>query len=169
MNAKVLVGGLAVTLPLTAVLALGFGQDPRDFASPLIGKAAPDFSLSTLDGTAVRLADLEGKPAVLNFWATWCVPCRQEHATLLAAAERADGEVAFYGIVYQDEPATIRAWLDRHGNGYPTLVDEGGRAAIAFGVYGVPETYLLDAEGLIRHKFVGPVEPGALRTALEAL
>ena len=169
MNWKILLGGLALVVPLLVILALGFGQDPHEFDSPLIGKPAPDFTLSTLDGVEVQLSSLKGKPVVLNFWATWCVPCRQEHPALLSAAARNGDRVQFYGVVYQDEPAKIEVWLDKHGKGYPTLVDEGSRAAIAFGVYGVPETYVIDAQGIIRNKFVGPVDPGTLSQQLEAL
>ena len=169
MNWKVLVAGFALVLPLLFILAKGFDSDPHEFDSPLIGKPAPDFTLHDLDGAEVSLASLRGKPVVLNFWATWCVPCKQEHPYLLAAAARAGDRVTFYGVVYQDEPETIRGWLEKHGSGYPTLVDEGNRAAIAFGVYGVPETYVIDAQGIIRHKFVGPVTPDELSAQLAAL
>ncbi|MFZ5477435.1 MAG: TlpA family protein disulfide reductase [Myxococcota bacterium] len=168
MNWKYLIGGLAVVGPLVAVLAAGFGQDPRHFESPLVGKPAPDFALRTLDGEEVDLADLKGRKVVLNFWATWCVPCQQEHPVLLAGAAR-HPDTAFYGVVYQDEPGKIRAWLERHGSAYPTLVDEGSKVALAYGVYGVPETYLIDPSGVIRHKFVGPVDAATLNAQLEAM
>jgi cytochrome c biogenesis protein CcmG/thiol:disulfide interchange protein DsbE len=154
--------GLAIVLPLVAVLANGFRHDPREFDSPLVEKAAPDFALTSTDGQPVKLAELRGKPVVVNFWATWCVPCQQEHPYLLAAARKWSDRAHFLGVVYQDTPEKIDAWLAKHGEAYPTLVDEGSRTAIAWGVYGVPETYVIDAGGVIRHKFVGPVDPALL-------
>ncbi|MFZ5482181.1 MAG: cytochrome c-type biogenesis protein CcmH [Myxococcota bacterium] len=158
----VLAVGLAIVLPLVAVLANGFRFDPRAIDSPLVEKAAPDFALTSIDGQPFKLSDLRGKPVVVNFWATWCVPCQQEHALLLAAAKKWGDRATFLGVVYQDTPEKIRGWLDRHGEGYPTLVDEGSKVAIAYGVYGVPETYVIDAGGVIRHKFVGPVDTPTL-------
>lgn len=170
MNVKVLVVGALVVVPLVLVLASGFQHDPHSISSPLVGKPAPDFSLGAIGADApVQLASLRGKPVVVNFWATWCVPCQKEHAGLLQVSRMFAGKVQFYGVVYQDEPAKIQEWLGRHGAGYPTLVDEGSRAAIAFGVYGVPETFVVDAAGLIAHKFTGPVDPNQLAALLDRL
>jgi cytochrome c biogenesis protein CcmG/thiol:disulfide interchange protein DsbE len=112
---------------------------------------------------------MRGQPAVVNFWATWCVPCKAEHRTLVAVAQRLAGKVNFYGVVYQDEPAKIQAWLDRSGSAYPQLLDVGAKAAIAYGVYGVPETYIIDPAGTITYKFTGQVDAGALLAQLEPL
>jgi cytochrome c biogenesis protein CcmG/thiol:disulfide interchange protein DsbE len=170
MNTKVLALGALVTVPLIAVLAAGFQHDPHEIASPLVGRPAPDFSLVPLGGDApVQLSALRGTPAVVNFWATWCVPCQQEHPGLLQVAQLYGEKVHFFGVVYQDEPTKIDAWLQRHGSAYPTLVDEGSRAAIAFGVYGVPETFVVDAAGTIVHKFTGPVDPNDLADLLDTL
>lgn len=170
MNVKVLALGALVTVPLVVVLASGFQHDPHSIASPLVGKPAPDFSLTALGASApTQLSALRGKPTVVNFWATWCVPCQQEHAGLLQVSKLFADRVNFFGVVYQDEPAKIEAWLGRHGAGYPTLVDEGSRAAIAFGVYGVPETFVIDATGVIVHKFTGPVDPNQLADMLDGL
>jgi cytochrome c biogenesis protein CcmG/thiol:disulfide interchange protein DsbE len=170
VNLGVWFGGLAVTAPLVLVLALGFQNDPRSIDSPLLGKPAPDFTLSPIDGTApVRLSELRGKPAVVNFWATWCEPCKAEHRTLVAVSRRLAGQVNFLGVVYQDEPAKIQAWLDRMGSAYPQLVDVGSKAAIAFGVYGVPETYIVNAEGVVTYKFTGPVDAASLLAQLTPL
>lgn len=163
MNWKVLVAGLVLVVPLVAVLAIGFQFDPRELDTPLVGKTAPNFALPKVDGTGnLQLTELKGRPIVLNFWATWCVPCQQEHRELVSAARQLQGKVNFLGVVYQDEPQKILNWLDRFGSAYPTVVDQGSRAAIAYGVYGVPETYIIDPEGTIRYKFVGPVTVDAL-------
>ncbi len=164
MKAGILIGGLVVVGALVAVLYSGFGHDPRAIKSPLIHRTAPDFSLERVDGKGtLSLAQLEGKPAVINFWATWCDPCKEELPVLLQAARGAKG-VQFVGIVYEDDPANIENALARHGGAaYPTLIDKGGHAAIAYGVAGVPETFFLDRTGHIVAKFPGPLEPDELQ------
>ena len=170
MNKKVLVAGLVVVAPLILVLANGFRFDPRAIDSPLVRKAAPSFALAPLGGGApVSLAGLRGKPVVINFWATWCVPCQQEHGELLRASQDWAGRAAFLGVVYQDEPAKIDAWLTRMGRGYPQLVDTGSSVAMAFGVYGVPETYVIDGAGTIAHKYTGPVTSALVGACLGAV
>jgi cytochrome c biogenesis protein CcmG/thiol:disulfide interchange protein DsbE len=170
VNWKVLGVGLVVVVPLVAVLAAGFGYDPRAIDSPLVGKQAPDFTLSPVDGSApIKLSSLRDEPVVLNFWATWCEPCKAEHPILLEAARQLGDRVHFVSVVYQDEPAKIQKWLAAHGSAYPTLVDQGSQAAIAFGVYGVPETYVIDQQGRITYKFVGPIDPDTLVEELRPL
>ncbi|MSP54782.1 MAG: redoxin domain-containing protein [Myxococcales bacterium] len=167
--------GLACVVGLVAVLASGFQHDPHEVASPLVNKPAPDFTLSTIELNAaggadtVRLSGQRGTPVVVNFWATWCVPCQQEHQTLLALAARFRGTVRFYGVVYQDKPEAIDAWLNKRGRGYPTLIDAGSQAAIAFGVYGVPETFVIDQSGIIREKSTGGVNFQQLSGVLDEL
>jgi cytochrome c biogenesis protein CcmG/thiol:disulfide interchange protein DsbE len=170
VNLTVWFAGLVVTAPLLLVLGLSFQNDPHQIDSPLVGRPAPDFLLSPIDGGApVRLSEQRGTPAVVNFWATWCVPCKAEHRTLVAVARRMEGKARFFGVVYQDEPAKIRKWLEGAGSAYPQLLDVGSKAAIAYGVYGVPETYVIDGDGVITYKFTGPVDAASLLSKLAPL
>jgi len=159
LNLRALGIGLAVVVPLLILLGLGFGRDPHVMDKPLVGKQAPAFSMPRLsDGATISMEQLVGKPMVVNFWATWCVPCAQEHPNLVEAARRYGDDVQFVGIVYQDKNEAVEAWLDRHGGrAYPTLIDVNAKAAIAYGVYGVPETYFIGADGTILDKHVGPI------------
>jgi len=167
-NTRVLLVGLAVVVPLVLLLLLNLGRDPHAIGSPLVGRPAPDFSLQPLDGgEPVTLASLRGRPAVLNFWASWCVPCFQEHPLLVAASRGLGDRVRFVGVIYQDSEEQVRSFLARQGSAYPSLVDPGSRTAIAFGIFGVPETYFLDAEGRITAKHVGPLDAASLRAKLE--
>jgi cytochrome c biogenesis protein CcmG/thiol:disulfide interchange protein DsbE len=170
MNLKYLVLGLLLVMPLLYFLGRGFEFDPKEIKSPLIGKEAPVFSLPVLGSTeTMALSSYRGKPVVVNFWATWCVPCKQEHGLLLQAAARYGENVQFIGIVYQDTEEKIKAWLGSQGTAYPTLIDMGSRAAIAFGVYGVPETFFLDSQGIIVDKYAGPLPAAYLVDRLEHL
>lgn len=170
MNWKILAAGALVVVPLVWVLAEGFGRDPRALPSVLEGTEAPGFSLTTLEGEVVSLDSLRGSPVVLNFWATWCVPCLQEHPVLLQGASRYKGRgVVFLGLLYGDEPEKATAYLEKHGAAYPTLLDPGQRTAIDYGVGGVPETFFLDREGRIVRKVSGPLSPDVLFGTLEAL
>lgn len=163
MNRKVLGAGLAVSLPLLVILFANLGRDPHSVESPLIGRPAPAFSLSPVDGgPPVSLASLKGRPVVLNFWATWCIPCIEEHAALASAAKRWGDGTQFLGVVYEDEAPLVERFLEQRGRAYPSLLDGDGKAAIAYGVYGVPETYFIDAQGTIVAKFVGPLDPPTL-------
>jgi cytochrome c biogenesis protein CcmG/thiol:disulfide interchange protein DsbE len=105
---------------------------------------------------------------VVNFWATWCVPCREEHALLVSAARAAGSRAQFLGVIYEDDDDEVRRFLVRRGSAYPSLVDPESRTAIAFGVFGVPETFFIDGEGRIAAKHVGPLDPGSLRAKLHA-
>ena len=162
MNRSVLLIGLVITAPLVAVLASGFGKDPHTINSPLVGRNAPTFSLRQLNGGETVGLQSAQQPTVVNFWATWCRPCVQEHGVLTAAAKRYRGKVRFLGVVYEDTEERIRDYLKRSGAAYPTLIDEAGKTAIAYGVYGVPETYIIDAEGRIAYKHVGPFDQASL-------
>ncbi len=168
MNKGVLAVGLGVTIPLLGLLLLNIDRNPSAISSPLIEKPAPDVLLQSLNGGApLQLSSLRGRPAMVNFWATWCVPCVQEHASLNAGA-RANPDVAFLGVVYEDSAENAQGFLAQRGSAYDSYVDENGRAAIAFGVYGVPETFFIDARGKIVDKFVGPLDPDTLREKLAA-
>ena len=142
---------------------------------PMIGKPAPDFTLKAIEPAAdgseqiVKLSLQKGHPVVVNFWATWCIPCQQEHSTLLAISREFGGAVHFFGLVYQDKPEAIDAWLNSRGRAYPTLIDVGSQAAIAFGVYGVPETFVIDKKGVIRQKFTGGVDYDEVSALLAGL
>lgn len=167
LNPRVLLAALAVVAPLVAVLVLNLGRNPHAIGSPLVGRAAPDFVLRPLDGgDPVTLASLRGRPAVINFWATWCVPCFEEHPLLVSAARGQGDRVRFLGVIYEDSEEQVRAFLARQGSAYPSLVDPGSRAAIAFGIFGVPETFFLDAEGRIAAKHVGPLDAQSLEARL---
>ena len=168
---------LVLFLGLVIFLAIGLNRDPREIPSPLINKPAPEFSLPTLNGdTPFSPADMRGKVWMFNVWATWCVACREEHPVLVAFAQKYN--VPIVGLSYkeiqpQDEAAKqsvdiklqvarerSQVWLKRHGNPYITSVmDLDGRVGIHYGVYGVPETYIIDKEGVIRFKHVGAVTP----------
>ncbi len=160
MNRTVLVAGLAVCVPLILVLALGLGRDPKAIDSPLIGRAAPAFTLRPAGGgEAVSSAALAGRPAVINFWATWCAPCYEEHPVLLSAARTYGDRVRFLGVVYDDEEDRVLAFVKQAGDAYPSLMDPEGRTAVAYGVFGVPETFFLDARGRIVAKEALPLSP----------
>ncbi|TNF35900.1 MAG: redoxin domain-containing protein, partial [Deltaproteobacteria bacterium] len=166
-----LVAGPLVAVPLIVLLAPGPERDPRDVPSPLVGRAAPDFALTTVDGDReVTLTSLRGKPSVVSFFSTWCGGCERDHPLLLATARLYGDRVNVVGIAFEDTRAKLNAWLDRHGGrGYPVLVDVGGPAAAAYGVYGVPETFFIDASGVIRSMVRGPVTPETLESELDAM
>lgn len=169
MNPKVLVIGVLMVTPLLVFLALSFGKDPRALDSPLVGKAAPSFALRDLEGELIELEDFRGRPVVLNFWATWCQPCIVEHPVLLAGAKRYEGQVQFLGVVYQDETSKIRSFVAQRGAWGPSLVDDDGTVAIAYGVYGAPETFFITAEGTVAQKVTGALAPNRLVDILESL
>jgi len=170
MNWKVLIAGLVPIIALVAVLANGFGKDPKALPSMLDGKPAPGFTLYDLDGAEVKLEDFKGSPVVVNFWATWCQPCAVEHPILLQSAELYGPRgVQFLGVVYGDEEAKVRGYLKRHGSAYPTLQDPGQRTAIDYGVGGVPETFFVDREGTIVRKHAGPLSFNIISEVLEEL
>jgi cytochrome c biogenesis protein CcmG/thiol:disulfide interchange protein DsbE len=149
---------LGIFIVLVGFLAIGLKLDPREVPSPLIGKPAPDFKLALLSNPAKQLspADLRGKVWLFNVWASWCASCRQEHDLLLELSRQ--GGVPIYGMDYKDQPGDAQAVLSRYGNPYvETVVDLDGRTGINYGVYGVPETYLIDKNGIIRLKHTGPI------------
>jgi len=170
MNWKVLGAGVVVTVPLLAILASGFGLNPRVESNALEGQVAPNFELQTLEGDRVSLSELRGKPVVINFWATWCQPCLIEHQALIRSAQRfAPAGVTFLGVLYNDEPAEAVQYLKRKGSAYPTLIDINGRTAIDYGVAGVPETFFIDAQGTIAYKATGPVNDAMVSEILGGL
>ena len=161
---------LGVFVVLLGFLGLGLTLNPREVPSPLVGKPAPAFSLPTLGAPAQSLSpqDLRGKVWVLNVWASWCVAFRDEHATLVEMAKL--NLVPIYGLNYKDQRPEALGWLERFGNPYvASLSDTDGRVGIDYGVYGVPETFVIDKAGVIRRKFIGPVTPQAVRDEIVPL
>ena len=160
-----------LVIPLGWLLFTGFGRDPREISSPLIGRPAPEWSLSTLDGRTLATADLAGRPYVVNFWASWCIPaCVDEHPVLAAAHERYGDELVIVGVLYQDEPADAEAFLARYGDpGYAHVMDDDGRLAIEYGVTGPPETFFVDETGVVRDKQFGPLSDDLMADRLGAI
>ena len=166
--------GLAAAAGLGAlvllVLGVGLTRDPSRIASPLVCRAAPDFRLQALDGRWVRLADYCGRPVVLNFWASWCPPCRDEAPLLAnAAATYGPNGLVMLGVVFQDSPDAARAFMAGFGQRYPGLVDPDGRTALDYGVGGIPETFFIGRGGTIVAKQVGPVTEASLRADIDAI
>ncbi len=165
---------LRYLLPVAALFALvllftyGLRHDPREVPSPLIGKPAPDFALRVLGTDEPYVRDqLLGRPLLVNFWASWCAGCQVEHPFLMELSRRG---VEIVGIDYKDVDADGLRWLARHGNPYRSLVaDPQGRAGLDWGVYGVPETFVLDAQGVIVHKHIGPLDEAAWQAHIAPL
>lgn len=145
-----------IFLVLAVLLWRGLNLDPHHVPSALIDKPVPVFSLSSLDNGTLNQQDLQGKVTLVNVWATWCVSCREDHQRLLAIAK--ENIVPIYGIDYKDHWNSAKNWLDLYGNPYAKVgFDEDGRAAINWGVYGTPETFVIDKHGIIRYKHTGPL------------
>jgi len=156
---------------LTALFAFGLGRDPSIIRSPLLGRRAPDFALRTLDGSrTVRLADLRGQVVVVNFWASWCAACRDEHPALLAAWGRySEQGVVLVGIDFQDRKGSALEFMREMGGDWPVMEDPGGRTALDYGVAGVPETFFVGADGVIRFKQIGPSSYEVLTDQIQSL
>ena len=169
----------AVVLPLLALLAFGMTQNPNEIPSPLPGRDAPPFRLVTMPLTegdtaaeaTVDLEELRGNVVVLNFWASWCLACRDEHRPLSRVARFYEAEpVRFYGVVYNDSPENARRWIENMGGQeYPALVDPDARTAIDYGLYGVPETFIIGTDGRVRHKIIGPASEQELKAQIDLL
>lgn len=169
MNARLLpLAGFALILAL-----LGFGiwwsqyHDPREVPSPLIGKPAPTFSLPTLEDPERRVTsqDLAGEPYLLNVFASWCFACREEHSILMSAGRQLG--IKLVGFNYKDEPDDAKRWIAQFGNPYDVIVaDRPGDVAIDFGVTGAPETFLVDAHGIVRYKYISPITPEVIAKQL---
>lgn len=158
-------------LPVLGVLAYGFRTDPRAIPSPLVGRPAPDFALTSFEGQPLRLAGYRGQVVVLNFWASWCFPACYEEAPVLEAAWRRyrDRGLVVLGINIQDTEAAARGFLERFGLTFPNARDPQGQVSIDYGVYGVPETFFIDRRGVIRAKHVGALTEPVLRRQAEPL
>lgn len=161
---------LLVFLVISVFLWVGLRLNPKEVPSPLIDKPAPAFALPSLqDGVrTIRREDLLGKVWMLNVWASWCAACREEHPVLVEFARKQ--LVPVYGLNYKDGRNEALGWLQTHGNPYvDSLFDQEGRVGMDFGVYGVPETFIVDRAGLIRYKHIGPITPDVLRDKIEPL
>jgi cytochrome c biogenesis protein CcmG/thiol:disulfide interchange protein DsbE len=170
MNAKKCLILLSA-VPVLALLAYGLTRDPRAIPSPLVGREAPAFTLTLFDGTPFALEAQRGKVVVLNVWSSWCVPACYNEAPALEAAWRRYRErgVVVVGINYQDREAAAREFLARFGHTFPNGPDIGSKIAIAYGVYGVPETFFIDRDGRIAHKHVGEITFDVLARHIERL
>jgi cytochrome c biogenesis protein CcmG/thiol:disulfide interchange protein DsbE len=159
-----------LVLPIGWLLFTGLGRDPRLIPSPLVGKPLPAISGTTLDGEGFSSAALRGKPAVVNVWASWCTPCVTEHPLLLDAARQHAGELQLLGVVYQDSSEAAHAFETRYGDGgWPDVIDSSGRIALDLGVTGPPETFFVDADGVVRYRHVGPLTAEILAEQLAVL
>lgn len=160
----------ATAIPIVALLAYGLTRDPNRIESPLPGREAFDFVSETLDGDTIGLADLRGKVVVMNFWASWCVACIEEHMYFIEAERQyVDRDFQMLGVVYQDSPENARRWMKMRGGDWPSLIDPNARIAIDYGVYGVPETYFIDKSGRVAFKQIGPVSRALLRQKVDSL
>ncbi len=158
---------LLVFLVMVVFFAIGLTMNPREIPSPLIGKPVPEFSLPPVKGRTLGLssADLRGQVSLVNVFASWCVACREEHPVLMGLGKT--GIVPIHGLNYKDKPDDAQAWLEQLGDPYTrTGADISGRVAIDWGVYGVPETFVIDREGRIVHKHIGAITPEALRDTI---
>ncbi len=181
MNWKRALIGTVATVPVIALLAFGFTRNPAEIPSPLPGHPAAAFALPVFApgepplarpvGDTIRLADLSGQITVLNFWASWCLACRDEHSALSETARSYAGQpVQFVGVLYQDRPASGVRWIaEQGGQSYPSVADKSSRTAIDFGLYGVPETFIVGPDGRIAYKHIGPVTERTLRQWIDSL
>jgi cytochrome c biogenesis protein CcmG/thiol:disulfide interchange protein DsbE len=181
MNWKRASTAAVVSLPIIGLLGYGLTRDPNEIPSPLPGREAPAFSLAVFAtgeraqaraaGDTVRLADHRGEVVVLNFWASWCLACRDEHQALSEVAEQyAPRGARFYGVLYNDQPANGTRWIaGMGGQSYPSLEDPRTRTAIDYGLYGVPETFFIGRDGRVAYKHVGPVSAQLLASKLDSL
>ncbi len=156
-----LIVAVAVVTPALAVLGLlayGFSREPKDIISPLLGRPAPTFSVTLFDGSTLRLDDLRGKVVFLNFWASWCPPCRTEAPVLEEAWRRfKDSNVIFLGINTQDKEEAAREFLEEFSITYSNGRDPGGKIGIDYGIWGLPESFFIDGAGRITYKHVGAI------------
>jgi cytochrome c biogenesis protein CcmG/thiol:disulfide interchange protein DsbE len=158
---------LGIFLALVVLLAIGLNLNPREVPSPLIDKPAPGFVLPQLHAPERNFspASMKGQVWILNVWASWCEACRDEHPVLVDFAKR--GVAPLLGLNYKDRRADALEWLKRFGDPYSTsIVDAEGKVGIDYGVYGVPETYVIDKQGIIRYKRIGPVTPEIVQNKL---
>lgn len=159
-----------LVVPLAWLMFQSLGRDPRAVPSPLIGRPAPAFKLVAIDGQTIGSAGLRGRPVLLHFWASWCQECIAEHPLLLDAKRRYGLDLVIIGVLYQDSVDGARGFLARYGDGgWPNLIDPGEGLAIDYGVTGVPESFFIDAAGVVRYKVVGALTRDVLDAQLPPL
>jgi cytochrome c biogenesis protein CcmG/thiol:disulfide interchange protein DsbE len=149
---------VSALLPLVLLLAwllIAATRGPASTVGPLVGQPAPDFALADLGGNPVRLSDLRGRPVIVNFWASWCAPCVEEFPVLRAASHGSGRPPVVVGIVYRDTSEAARAFMSRMGATWPAAMDPGEQVARAYGIYGAPETFFIDANGIVRGRQLG--------------
>lgn len=181
MNWKRAIIATLAAAPVIALFAFGFTRNPSEIPSPLPGNAAPAFALEVFApgepplarpvGDTLRARDFAGKVVVVNFWASWCLACRDEHTALSETALAYAGRPAeFVGVLYNDRAAAGVRWIsDMGGQSYPSVVDPSARTAIDYGLYGVPETFIVDPSGRIAYKHIGPISAAVLRKWIDSL
>lgn len=174
MNWRRSVLGAGISLPIIALLAYGMTVDPNELPSTMPGRPAPDFALRMMDSAppdTVRLSEQRGSVVVVNFWASWCLGCRDEHTDLSVTASKYEAQgVKFYGVIYSDSESNARRWIrEMGGQRYPSLVDERSRTAIDYGLYAVPETVIIDQQGKVVYKHIGPITARQLSSIIDPL
>ena len=169
-RARLLAGVGAVVAVIVALLMTGLGKDPSVIASPLVGRAAPDFTLPQLDGPPVTLAKLHGQIVVINFWASWCAECQAEQAALDQTWRRfQDSGVVVIGVNFEDGAGAARGYVRADDVAYPVVEDAGSKTALAYGLRGVPETFVVNRSGRIVRHVIGPVDPVALAGEINSM
>ena len=167
---RLLAGLVAVVAIIVVLLMTGLGRDPSVFASPLVGRAAPNFTLPQLDGPPVTLAKLRGQIVVINFWASWCTECQVEQAALDQTWQQfQDSGVVVLGIDFQDTADAARSYVRTDAVAYPVVEDASSTTALAYGLRGVPETFVVSRSGRIVRHVIGPVDPVALAGEINSM
>jgi cytochrome c biogenesis protein CcmG, thiol:disulfide interchange protein DsbE len=165
-----LAGVAAAVAVIVALLATGLGRDPSVIASPLVGRAAPNFTLPQLGGAPVTLAKLHGQVVVINFWASWCAECKVEQAALDQAWQQfQDSGVVVIGVNFEDSTSAARSYVRTADVTYPVVEDSASRTALAYGLHGIPETFVVDQSGRIVNRVIGPVDAAALAGEINSM